>query len=156
MRALTTAKALPAGEGLRLGSRRGRELIFKVTGEDTNGALDFFTVKVAPKNGPPLHVHHASDEAIYVLRGRFKVVVGDETFYCDEGGFVFMPASLPHAFINLTDEEGEIIATYTPGGSQVFYEEIGRAVLDGADRETEASIFAKHNMTLLGPPLSAD
>lgn len=139
-----------------MGSRRGRELTCKVTGEDTNGALDFFTAKVAPKNGPPLHVHHTRDEAIYVLRGRFKVVVGDETYSCDEGGFAFMPASLPHAFINLTDDEEEIIVTYTPGGSQVFYEEIGRTVRKGAGGETEASIFAKHDMTVLGPPLSAD
>jgi hypothetical protein len=51
------AKVLASGEGLRLESGPGRDLIFKVTGEDTGGAFDYFIVQVAPKGGPPLHVH---------------------------------------------------------------------------------------------------
>ena len=39
-------------EGLRLQSGPGRDLIFKVTGEDTGGAFDYFIVEVAPKGGP--------------------------------------------------------------------------------------------------------
>ena len=35
-------------EGLRLESGPGRDLIFKVTGEDTGGAFDYFIVDVAP------------------------------------------------------------------------------------------------------------
>lgn len=149
-------KALAAGEGLRLQSGPGRDLIFKVTGEDTDGALDFFVVEVAPRNGPPLHVHHTQEEAIYVLKGRYKIRVGDEIFHCEEGGFAYLPAKLPHAFLNLSDEEGEIIVVYTPGGGHHFYEELGPAARSGADRGTLPAIFAKHDMTLLGPPLSPD
>jgi hypothetical protein len=42
------AKVLARGEGLRLQSGPGRDLIFKVTGEDTGGAFDYFIVEVAP------------------------------------------------------------------------------------------------------------
>jgi hypothetical protein len=35
-------------EGLRLTSGPGRDLIFKVTGEDTGGEFDYFIVEVAP------------------------------------------------------------------------------------------------------------
>lgn len=149
-------KGLAAGEGLRLQSGPGRDLIFKVTGDDTNGAFDFFIVEVAPKGGPPLHVHHSQEEAIHVLTGRFKIRVGDETFYLDEGGFAYLPAGLPHAFLNLTDEEGEIIVVYTPGGGHHFYKELGPAARGGADRETVAAIFAGHDMALLGPPLTPE
>jgi uncharacterized protein YcgI (DUF1989 family) len=47
----TTAEhsVLTADEGIRLQSGPGRDLVFKVTGEDTGGALDYFTVEVAPK-----------------------------------------------------------------------------------------------------------
>jgi hypothetical protein len=48
--------------GLRLQSGPGRDLIFKVTGRDTDGALDYFIVEVAPHGGPPLHVHHKQQE----------------------------------------------------------------------------------------------
>ena len=42
---------LKEGEGLRLPSGPGRDLIFKVTGEDTGGAFDYFIVEVAPHGG---------------------------------------------------------------------------------------------------------
>lgn len=156
METINRPKALAADDGLRLTSGPGRDLIFKVTGEDTDGAFDFFIVQVAPKGGPPLHVHHSQEEAIYVLKGRYKIRVGDEDFHCEEGGFAYLPARLPHAFLNLTDEEGEIVVVYTPGGGHRFYEEFGPAARSGADRETLAALFAKYDMTLLGPPLTPD
>jgi quercetin dioxygenase-like cupin family protein len=151
------SKVLAAGEGLRLQSGPGRDLIFKATGEDTGGAFDFFIVEVAPKGGPPLHVHHKQEEAIHVLRGRYKIRAGDDVFYCEEGGFAYLPSKVPHAFLNLTDEEGEIIVVYTPGGGHRFYQEFGPASRSGtADRAALAAIFERHDMTLLGPPLTAD
>ena len=148
---------LAKDEGLILKSGPGRDLTFKLTGEDTNGALDYFIVSVAPRGGPQLHVHHLQKETIHVLKGRFKVRIGDEIFYCNEGGFAYLPSKVPHAFLNLTDEGGEIIVVYTPGGGHKFYEELGpvsRAA--GADRQQIAALFEKYGMILLGPPLSLD
>src|SRR5436309_9204123 len=104
--AATTSQriVLAAGEGLRLQSGPGRDLIFKVTGEDTNGAFDYFIVQVAPHGGPPLHVHHLQEETIHVLKGRFKIRIGDAIYLVDEGGFAYLPSKVPHAFLNLTDE----------------------------------------------------
>jgi quercetin dioxygenase-like cupin family protein len=155
----TTAShtVLAPGEGLRLQSGPGRDLIFKATGEDTGGAFDYFIVEVAPKGGPPLHVHHSQEETVQVLKGRFKVRIGDELFYLEEGGFAYLPSEIPHAFLNLTDQEGEIVVVYTPGGGHKFYEELGPATRNGTpDRAVVAALFEKHDMSLLGPPLSAD
>jgi len=144
-------------EGLRLQSGPGRDLVFKVTGEDTRGAFDYFTVEVAPNGGPPLHVHHKQEETIHVRQGRFKVRIGDEVFQLDEGGFAYLPSTVPHTFLNLTDVPGELIVVYTPGGGHRFYEELGPATRNGTpDRAVVAAIFEKYDMTLLGPPLSAD
>jgi len=154
---LRTRKVLAAGEGLHLQSGPGRELIFKVTGEDTGGAFDYFIVEVAPKGGPPLHVHHKQEETIHVLKGRYKIRIGDEIFYLDEGGFAYLPSKLPHAFLNLTDEKGVIIVVYTPGGGHKFYEEFGPISRNGPpDPKVLAPIFARHDMTLLGAPLTPD
>jgi len=113
----TTAQytVLAANDGLRLQSGPGRDLVFKVTGEDTGGAFDYFTVEVAPHGGPPLHVHHNQEETIHVVNGRFKVRIGEENFELDEGGFAYLPSKVPHAFLNLTDAPAEIIVVYTPG-----------------------------------------
>src|SRR5229473_429435 len=84
-------KVLNAGEGLRLQSGPGRNLIFKVTGEDTGGAFDYFIVEVAPHGGPPLHVHHRQEETIQVMKGRYKIRIGDDIFHCEEEGFAYLP-----------------------------------------------------------------
>jgi quercetin dioxygenase-like cupin family protein len=148
---------LAPDEGLRLQSGPGRDLIFKVTGEQTGGAFDYFTVEVAPKGGPPLHVHRNQEETIHVLKGRYKVQIGAQIFYLDEGGFAYLPSKVPHAFLNLTDEQGEVIVVYTPGGGHKFYEELGPLSRgETQDRAAIAALFEKYDMTLLGPPLSAD
>ena len=150
-------KVLAPGEGLRLESGPGRDLVFKVTGEDTGGAFDYFIVEVAAHGGPPLHVHHKQEETIQVLKGRYKVRIGDEIFYCQEGGFAYLPSNVPHAFLNLTDEPGEIVVVYTPGGGHKFYEELAPISRSASpDRQAIAQVFARHGMTLLGPPLSPD
>ena len=153
----TQCRVLTPKQGLKLQSGPGRDLIFKVTGEDTAGAFDYFIVEVAPHGGPPLHVHQKQEETIHVLKGRFKVRIGDEIFYLNEGDFAYLPSKVPHAFLNLTDQEAEIIVVYTPGGGHKFYEELGPLTRNGSpDKMVVAQLFEKYNMTLLGPPLSKD
>jgi len=148
---------LAADGGLRLQSGPGRDLIFKATGEDTENRFDYFIVQVAPHGGPPLHVHHVQDETIHVLKGRYKVRIGDDIFTLEEGGFAYLPAAVPHCFLNLTAEMGEIIVVYVPGGGHKFYQEMGPLARSAnPDRAAIAQVFTKHGMTLLGPPLSAD
>jgi len=148
---------LAPGEGRKLQSGPGRDLIFKVTGEETGGAFDYFIVQIAPHGGPPLHIHHLQEETIHVLKGKFKIRIGDEIFYLDEGGFALMPSKVPHAFLNLTDEPAEIIVVYTPGGGHKFYEEFGPISRSGPpDPKVLAPVFERHNMKLMGPPLKPD
>jgi len=150
-------KVLAEGEGLRLQSGPGRDLVFKVTGDDTGGAFDYFIVEVAPHGGPPLHVHHRQEETIHVLKGQYKIRIGDEVFQCNEGGFAYLPSGVPHAFLNLTDQSGEVIVVYTPGGGHKFYEELGPMSRGGSpDQKLIGALFEKYDMTLLGPPLSPD
>src|SRR5215813_9469547 len=138
----TQYKVLARNEGLRLFSGPGRDLIFKVTAEDTGGAFDYFIVEVAPKGGPPLHVHHLQEETIHVLKGSFKIRIGDEIVYLKEGGFAYLPSKVPHAFLNLTDEVGEVIVVYTPGGGHKFYEEFGPiSRTPGVERQKIAAVF---------------
>lgn len=152
-----TPKGLAPDQGMRVQSGPGRELVFKLTGEDTGGALDYFICQVTPHGGPPLHVHHHQHETIHVLAGRFKVRTGDQEYTLEPGGFAYLPAGLPHAFLNLTDQPAELIIVFAPGGGHKFFEELGPATRGATlDRDEIAGIFERHGMTLLGPPLSAD
>jgi quercetin dioxygenase-like cupin family protein len=154
---ICTPKALAPDEGLRLQSGPGRDLVFKLTGEDTRGALDYFLCQVAPHGGPPLHVHHEQDETIHVLSGRLKVRIGDELHTLDPGGFAYLPQGLAHAFLNLTDQPAELVITFTPSGGHKFFEELGPATRTASPNHDElTAIFERHEMTLLGPPLTND
>jgi len=137
-----------------LESGPGRDLIFKVTGEDTGGAFDYFIVEVAPRGGPVLHVHHKQEETIQVLKGRFKVRIGDEVFLLEEGGFAYLPSNIPHAFLNLTDDPAELIVVFCPGGGHKFFEELGPLSRnDSPDMEAIAQLCAKYDITNVGPAL---
>ena len=152
-------KIVAEGSGLERRSVPGETLTFKLTGDETGGALDYMIVTVAPNGGPPLHVHHHQEEIFHFLKGRYKVQTGDETTICESGDVVYIPAGTPHAFVNISEEDGEFIAVFSPGGTDKFFEEFGPMMnADGSPPEQEviAALLEKHGMALLGPPLSPD
>jgi quercetin dioxygenase-like cupin family protein len=156
---MTDYKAVAAGEGLERISVPGETLRFKVTGDDTGGALDYLVLTIDPGCGPPLHIHHTQHETIHFLQGRFKVQVEDEVFISEPGGFVSFPIGVRHCFVNLSDQPCDCILTFSPGHTDRFFEDFGPAVRqsEGApDPAVLGPIFAKHTWELAGPPLSAD
>lgn len=48
----------------------------------------------------PLHVHHADDEAWYVLEGTLRFRIGDDVFEAPAGSAVLAPKGTPHAYGN--------------------------------------------------------
>jgi len=153
-----TPTALAAHDGLRRHSVPGETLMYKVTGDDTDGALDCFVLSIQPHSGPPLHIHHRQHETIYFLTGSYKVQIDHDVFRCEAGGFVHIPMGARHAFLNVGDQPGECLVTFTPGGTDKFFEEFAPVVrsADHPDPATIAPIFAKYGWELVGPPLLAD
>lgn len=48
----------------------------------------------------PLHVHHADDEAWYVLEGVLRFRLGEENFEAGPGSAVLAPKGTPHSYGN--------------------------------------------------------
>jgi mannose-6-phosphate isomerase-like protein (cupin superfamily) len=48
----------------------------------------------------PLHVHHADDEAWYVLDGALRFRIGDDTFEAGPGSAALAPKGTPHTYGN--------------------------------------------------------
>ncbi len=156
--ATQTPKVLAARDGLLRHSVPGETLVYKVNGADTNGALDVFVLTIQPRSGPPLHIHPHQHETLYFLKGSYKVQLGDDVYRCEPGSFVYIPMRVRHAFLNLSDQPGECVVTFSPGGTDKFFEEFAPVVRAGhaPDPAQVAPIFAKHGWELVGPPLSAD
>jgi quercetin dioxygenase-like cupin family protein len=61
--------------------------------EAPNFALRRFIME--PGGGIPNHTNTVEHEQ-YVLRGRARIGIGDETFEVSEGDVVYIPAGIPH------------------------------------------------------------
>ncbi|MFC0106311.1 cupin domain-containing protein [Kibdelosporangium aridum] len=77
----------------------------------TTGVTSF-----APGTGIPLHSHNV-DECVLVLEGEATVTIGEDEFDVDAGVNTWVPAGVPHRFVNRGDSLMRIFWIY--GGLQV-------------------------------------
>jgi mannose-6-phosphate isomerase-like protein (cupin superfamily) len=118
------------------------------TGEQTGGALGLLRQTIAPKSGPPLHIHRANDEFFYVVSGEFKFKLGDRIVSAPARSVVFVPRGTAHTFQNVETEPGVLLVGVTPGGLEKMFAE-----RQGVDSETERRLMKMHSMEIVGPPL---
>ncbi|MFP3872589.1 MAG: cupin domain-containing protein [Candidatus Aenigmatarchaeota archaeon] len=57
-----------------------------------------FTIK--PGGSMPLHQHDKTDHVQYVLEGKMKVILGEETHLAKKGNSLYIPAGLKHSYEN--------------------------------------------------------
>ena len=84
--------------------------------EQTGGALGLFRQIIAPKSGPPTHLHRANDEFFYIVSGEFKFKLGDRVVRTPARSIVFVPRGTAHTFENVGTEAGVLLVGVTPGG----------------------------------------
>lgn len=131
-------------------------LAIKVSTADTGGALFVFQHKDVGKGGPPRHVHHAQDEWFYAVEGEYAVDVGEEKFRLKPGDSLLAPRGVPHAWAHVSDRPGTLITAVSPAGT---FEEFIRETTRHPTLPTPEAIaaaFAKHGMTVVGPPLAVE
>ncbi|MCC8952851.1 cupin domain-containing protein [Bradyrhizobium sp. Pear77] len=139
------------GEASRYGGQQGREGDFTellATADETGGVLGIFRQTIAPKSGPPTHLHGMEAEFCYVVSGQFNFKLGESIVSAPAGAFVFIPRVTPHTFQNIGTEPGVLLFGVTPGGFEKMFAE-----RQGVDADTNQKLMAKHHMQVVGPPL---
>ncbi len=61
-----------------------------------------------------LHVHHSSEQFIYVLNGKVGVELNNETFYLTACQGISIPKEIPHRVFNDSNKEAEFILFASP------------------------------------------
>ena len=140
------------GEGRASDNPLGVELVFKVRGEQTDGALTAFENLVASGEGPPLHTHANEDEAIYILDDEVRFKHGDEIQTGTAGSYVFIPRGTPHAWQNVGGGPARMLFHFTPSGMERFFD--GFAALEAPGPAAFATVGAEVGMDVVGPPLA--
>ncbi len=88
----------------------------------------------------PAHVHHRSDEAFCVLRGRLEVLVGDERRIIGPGEHLTVPAGTTHTFATVDPDGADVLAVMTPEVDQLV-----AALHSAATEEERATVWARHH-----------
>ena len=150
-------------DAILCGPRAGRRLLnplggaaaFKVSAAETRGAVTAFESVVAPGEGPPLHVHPAHDETIYVLEGTLRFRLGDELEAAPAGSFAFIPRRTVHTWQNDQGAEARLFVSFIPGapGMEAFFAGVADAAR-AAPPEIFRTVSSGGEMEIVGPPLA--
>ena len=131
-------------------------LDIKISGKDTENDLAVFEqTGLTPNGGPPLHIHPHQDEWFYVIEGEYLFQVGEDKYEMKAGDTIFLPRTVQHAFIQLT-EKGRMIVSYLPAGKMEDFFAVTDQWTSLPSKEEIAKVFADHDMQVVGPPLKID
>jgi len=129
------------------------EAVVLASEAQTDGAFSLLQTRREPPGfGPPLHRHHDSAEAFFVLEGEYLMILEDQRQVCPPGSFVYVPRALPHTFQVVSDVPGRKLNLFSPAGMVGFFEELAAAEAAGeATPELLDQIAERHHMEVLGP-----
>ena len=129
---------------------------------ETDGRLGVSLVTQPPGIATPLHRHTREAEAFLVLEGRVSYRAGEETHELDDGCFIWLPQSVPHAFRIRGASPARFVAFTAPGGLMDLYDEVGIPAqerrlpgTDGLPPEVElprwAEVGPRYGLDVMGP-----
>ncbi len=116
--------AVPAADGEARWWFDGLAVI-KATAADTGGQMTILEITEAPGTEAPLHVHHAEDEAFWILDGSVTFEVGDQTIAAGVGDYVFGPRHVPHRY-TVGPDGCRMLFIFTPGGFEALLAKTSR------------------------------
>lgn len=143
---------VPAGGGTHHDSPTpGRFFDLKLHGHATAGSIMLFEETVPAGTKSWHHLHHDSDEIVWVLEGEFTFKIGEEIFAGGPGTCAFLPRRVPHAWKNSGEGPGRAVFLYTPAAAGRYVEEmVERAGTSLGEAELQAQL-ARHRWEIVGP-----
>jgi quercetin dioxygenase-like cupin family protein len=110
---------------------RGNRFVFKVTGSETGGRFAVVETELVPGAEAPTHVHHDTDESLYVVEGGITLEVGAERVDAGPGWFGFLPHGVPHRYRPHEPGPVRVLWFLQPAGFERMWIETGVAFEEG-------------------------
>ncbi len=116
-------KHIPSIKKLALEETHGKTSLYQVFWQsDAHGAkfgekkpesmksfTNFARITIQPGGTNKVHVHNDIEQVYIVLRGKGTVQVGDEKAEVKAGDAIFLPAKIPHGFVNTGDKPAVLL-----------------------------------------------
>ncbi len=103
----------------------GSTLSILLDGKATDGKLMIGRFDVSQGEAPPYHKHTREDEVFMLIKGTALVWVDDQETELSEGGIVFLPRNIPHAY-RITSKIADLLMINTPAGIEGMFRYAGR------------------------------
>ena len=121
----------------------------------TNGQLMVGRFDVSKGEAPPFHKHTLEDEVFMLISGTALVWVDDQEHELQEGGIIFLPKDIPHAY-RITSTKADLLMINTPGGIEGMFRETGRDKStprpEGFEIKPNPAVSQKYGNVIVGPP----
>ena len=127
------------------------ELTFRVTSEQSNGALLAIEVRLPAGGGPPALHRHAPAEVYRVERGELAIYVEDDAgevgrIAASPGSVVHIPGGRAHTVRNESDADGHAYVVFSPGTEIERFMRAAGALVDPAEI---AALAERHGIEML-------
>lgn len=142
------ARPLVVAPGSGIPARPGAAILADAA--TTGGSLGAVESRLPVGASPPRHVHHAEDEAFYVLGGSLTVACGEERFRAEPGSFVYLPRELAHTFRVVGVRPARLLIIMVPAGFEDFFTIHADP---NTDPEAFAEIYRRRRIDIVGPSL---
>jgi quercetin dioxygenase-like cupin family protein len=133
----------------------GGTLAMLLDGKATDGQLMMGRFDVAKGEAPPYHEHTREDEVFMLIKGTALVWCDDQEYELAEGGVVFLPRQIPHAY-RITSEKADLLMINTPAGIEGMFRAAGRDKSTprppGFQLTADPGLAAKFGNVIVGPP----
>ena len=99
----------------------------------------------------PPHIHPTQDEFIYMLEGRFDLLIDGHEYAATSGDLIRLPMNIPHGIFNKTDQSVKCFFWVTP--TRKLYDLFWaiHSMKEQSPAEVVA-LSAKHEVLFLPPP----
>lgn len=71
-----------------------------------------------PKHRTGAHKHFNTEECVYIVSGRGKVVIEKEVFNISNDSVILIPPNYQHEIFNISDETMKIVWVFSPPGAE--------------------------------------
>ena len=148
---MTKGVVVPAGGGKHYEEAPGRFFDLKLLADQTGQSIMLFEETVPAGTKSTHHLHHDSDEVVWVLEGEFAFKIGDELFSGGPGTCAFLPRNVPHAWKNSGPTTGRALFLYTPAAAGRHIEEMRERPRGPQSAEERDRQLRQHGWEQLGP-----
>jgi quercetin dioxygenase-like cupin family protein len=115
----------------------GVEVIFRLSGRETNGAYAVLEFRLEPGRLIPPHAHSREHEVSYVLEGEIGFRIGGQELTAEQACFVVKRPQVAHAWWNATARTARVLEVISPAGFEHYFRELAEIHTTHAFREPE-------------------